>query len=162
MLNFKKTSNSFDFGTFTETLATLIWHIMWSPSIQTNQAYAQPVKCSARKVVTDLKPQISLVSGRNHLQKEGREDLAADLDTQTHASFVDEYSTYKRSVNSATFKHINRPKNWGFCRFQDSHVLRRWPYSWLVRTLKLLQCRWIHDLFVAGVHTNKRSVGLGA
>lgn len=44
--------------------------------------------------------------GRNYLQKEGREDLAVDLDTQTHASFVGEYPTCNRSVNSASSKHI--------------------------------------------------------
>ena len=43
------------------------------------------------------------------------QDLAGPLYPQTHASFVGEGRTYKRSVNSAQSKHVegvNEPQNW--------------------------------------------------
>lgn len=43
------------------------------------------------------------------------QDLSGHLYPQTHASFVDEGRTYKRSVNLAQSKHlkgVNEPQNW--------------------------------------------------
>ena len=149
------------FNPLPEHQSSSICQILLSILTQTNQAYSWPFICSTSKIIHCFPTPIWSVRGRNYLQKEGREGLAVDLDTWTHASFVGECLTYKRSVNSATlkqFKGPNEPRIWSSP--QNMGVLKTAETS-IFGAVNMLECRWIYASFVGGIFINKRSVGLG-
>lgn len=69
--------------------------------------------------------------------------------------------SYKCSVGFTWSNQFKCKTRCDSCRFFKKRCLLRLLYLWLVKPLALLQHRWTHAPFVAGVHTNKRSVGLG-